>query len=40
MIHHNDGFVVDQRTAAPVLSDVAEHAVLDLVPLRGARREM
>ena len=27
-----------ERLAAPVLRDVAEHAVLDLVPLRGARR--
>ena len=39
-----DQFDGDQQTGerrrAPVLSDVAEHAVLDLVPLRGPRRIM
>src|SRR5262245_50620883 len=29
-----------QRTAPPVLRDVAEHPVLDLVPLAGPRREV
>src|SRR3954466_15009224 len=29
-----------ERTAAPVLRDVAEEPMLDLVPLAGARREM
>ena len=27
-----------QRRGAPVLRDVAEHTMLDLVPLRGSRR--
>src|SRR5271165_3938106 len=30
----------DERHGAPVLGNVAEHAVLDLVPLRGPRRIM
>src|SRR5712692_4249483 len=34
----NYGFEILQRTAAPVLGDVAEHAMLDLVPLAGPRR--
>lgn len=29
-----------QGPAAPVLADVAEHSVLDLVPLRGPRRQV
>jgi len=36
----NDHGVVRQRPAAPVLCDVTEHAVLDLVPLARARRKM
>jgi hypothetical protein len=41
-MHH--GLVIDQRSAAPVLGDVAEEAVLDLVPfgrrkVRDADRE-
>jgi len=31
---------IGERSAAPVLRDVAEQAVLDLVPLRCARRIM
>ena len=31
----NNHFVADQRLPAPVLSNVAEHAMLDLVPLAG-----
>jgi hypothetical protein len=30
--------VVDQRATAPVLRDVREHPVLDLVPLRDQRK--
>jgi hypothetical protein len=33
-LHHRD--TIRQRSAAPVLRDVAEQAMLDLVPLRGA----
>src|SRR5467141_2687405 len=29
-----------ERTTAPILGDVTEEAMLDLVPLAGARREM
>ncbi len=36
--HH--GFSVDQRTPAPVLGDVTEEPVLNLVPLGRAGREM
>src|SRR5918911_5711569 len=36
----NDGFVVDQRSSTPVLSDVTEEAMLDLVPLAGAGRKV
>jgi hypothetical protein len=36
----DDGLVIDQGAGAPVLSDMAEEAVLDLVPLAGARRKM
>src|SRR5690349_2649255 len=36
----DDGLVIDERPSAPVLGDVAEHPMLDLVPLRGARGEM
>ena len=32
------GHSADKRTGAPVLRDVAEKAVFDLVPLRCARR--
>ena len=32
----DDDVMTDQSPVAPVLSDVAEHAVLDLVPLAGA----
>ena len=32
------GEAVGERRSAPVLRDVAEHAMLDLVPLRGPRR--
>jgi hypothetical protein len=32
--------VTHQRCASPVLSDMAEHAVLDLVPLAGAGRKV
>src|SRR5262245_1934890 len=34
----DDCNAIGERAAAPVLRDVAEQAVLDLVPLRGARR--
>src|ERR1700693_4524645 len=34
-VDHRDA--ADERLSAPVLRDVAEHAVLDLVPLRGSR---
>src|SRR5438552_2528927 len=37
-LHHR--LVIDQWPAPPVLRDVAEEAVLDLVPLRGARRKV
>src|SRR5579864_5516682 len=33
----DDGFDTLERTTAPVLRDVAEHPVLDLVPLARAR---
>ena len=36
----NDDFVAHQRSASPVLGDMAEHAVFDLVPLAGAGRKM
>src|SRR5450756_2806096 len=36
----DDDLVADQWLAAPVLCDVAEHAVFDLVPLAGAGREV
>src|SRR5438093_2713716 len=36
----DDHLVTDQRLPAPVLGDVAEHAMLDLVPLAGAGREV
>ena len=36
----NHGFPADQGCAPSVLCDVAEQAVLDLVPLRCARRVM
>jgi hypothetical protein len=36
----DDGFVGPQRSAAPVDRDEREEAMLDLVPLAGAGREM
>jgi hypothetical protein len=36
----NDDLPADQRAPSPVGGNVAEHAVLDLVPLAGAGREM
>src|SRR5256885_16900947 len=36
----DNALVADQGSAAPVLSDMAEHAMLDLVPLAGSRWEM
>ena len=36
----DDDVVTHQWSATPILSDVAEHAMLDLVPLAGSRREM
>src|SRR3954447_5819704 len=36
----NDHVVAHQGTAAPVLRDVGEQAVFDLVPLAGTRREV
>ena len=36
----DDDLPADQGTAAPIGGDVAEHAVLDLVPLAGARRKV
>ena len=35
----NDYFIAGQGTSAPVRGDETEQAVLDLVPLAGARRE-
>lgn len=35
--HH---FMTHQRAAAPVLRDVAEHSMLDLVPFAGAWRKV
>ena len=37
-IHHD--FMADERPAAPVLGDVAEHPMLDLVPFAGPRRKV
>src|SRR5215204_569244 len=34
------GFAIDERTPTPVLGDVTEEAVLDLVPLGGAGWKM
>ncbi len=34
----DDGLVIDEGPSAPVLGDVAEQTMLDLVPLRGSRR--
>src|SRR3954452_25222249 len=34
----HDGRMTRERVAAPILGEVAEQAVLDLVPLRGAGR--
>jgi hypothetical protein len=36
----DDDFMTDQWPSPPVLGDVAEHAMLDFVPLAGARRKM
>src|ERR1700676_311369 len=36
----DDDVVTDQGLAAPVLRDVAEHTMLNLVPFTGARREV
>src|SRR6266849_5995878 len=36
----DDGFIVAQRLASPIRGDEREEAMLDLVPLAGARREM
>jgi len=36
----DDGAVADQRLGPPVLADVGEQAVFDLVPLAGARRQV
>ena len=38
--HRDDHFKRPERCAAPVLRDVAEHAVLDLVPLARAGRKV
>ena len=36
----DDRSMVRERPTAPVLRDVAEHAMLDLVPFRSSRRVM
>src|SRR5688572_13038082 len=36
----DDDLAADEWSSAPVLGDVAEHPVLDLVPLAGAGREV
>ena len=36
----NDHFMTDERSSSPVLSDVAEHAMFNFVPLAGTWREM
>ena len=36
----DDDTIADERLSAPVLADVREEAVLDLVPLAGARRQV
>jgi hypothetical protein len=36
----DDHFMTDKWTTAPVLGDVAEHAVLDLVPLTRPERSL
>jgi hypothetical protein len=36
----DDHLVADQRSASPVLRDMRKHAVLDLVPFAGSRREV
>src|SRR5712671_1192846 len=35
----DDDVVVDEGSAAPVLRDVAEHTMFDLIPLAGPRRK-
>ena len=36
----DNDFMAQQRAAAPVLGNVTEHAMLDLVPFAGSRREV
>ena len=36
----DDDFMTDQRLAAPILGDVTEEPMLDLVPLARRRRKM
>ena len=36
----DNDFMTDQWSSPPVLGDVAEHAMLDFVPLARARRKM
>src|SRR5712691_13548929 len=36
----DDDAIADERAGAPVLADEGEEAVLDLVPLAGARRQV
>ena len=36
----DDDVVADQRSASPVLGDMAEETMLNLVPFAGARRQM
>ena len=36
----DDGAVADQRLRPPILADVGKQAVLDLVPLARARRQV
>ena len=33
----DDNFMTNQRSSSPVLRNVAEHTMLDLVPLAGSR---
>ena len=36
----DDGDAVEERPAAPIFGNEAEHAVLDLIPLARARRKV
>src|SRR5260370_21919208 len=36
----DNDLVADERSAAPVLCDMAKHTMLDLIPLAGARRKV